>query len=78
MGIITVSIDDEIENKLRKLALAKFGKMKGSLSNLIEEAVEDLSQRESQELIIKGIELLEKGVNMGGMISKKREDWHRR
>ena len=78
MGVITISINDEIENKLRKLALFKFGKTKGSLSNLIEEAVENLSERESQELVIKGLELLEKGVNMGGMISKKREDWHRR
>jgi len=36
------------------------------------------SIKKEDEVIVKSLELLDKGINMGGIISKKREDWHER
>lgn len=39
MGKISISMPDELEDKLRKRAMEKFGMKKGCLSKAIEEAV---------------------------------------
>ncbi len=78
MGIITVSIDDKIEEQLRRLARARFNKKKGELGAAINEALKEWAEKKEQASIEEGLELLRKGINMGGMITKKREDWHRR
>jgi len=78
MGVVTISVNDETEEILRRLAVARFNKRKGYLSMAITEAVNEWAVRERNEDISKGLELLRKGKNLGGMINKKRGDWHKR
>jgi len=78
MGVITISINSKTEELLRKLAIARFNKKKGYLSLAITEALNDWSEKEKNDNISEGLALLEKGVDLGGMISKKREEWHKR
>ncbi len=40
MGTITVSLPDEVEEKLRRYAYAKYGKVKGALSRFIAHLIE--------------------------------------
>ena len=76
MGVITISISDDVEKKLRKLARAKFSVMKGHLSMAITEALEEWAGKRKEDVVAKSLELLEKGIDMGGIISKKRENLH--
>ncbi len=78
MGVVTISVNDETEEILRRLAIARFNKRKGYLSMAITEAVNEWARKEKNEDISKGLELLKKGIKMGGIVNKKREDWHRR
>ena len=78
MGVITISINDESEAMLRKIAKAKFSKKKGHLSMAITEAIKEWSSKKDEEEIEKALELLYKGKDMGGIISKKRGDLYKR
>ena len=78
MGVVTISVNDETEEILRRLAIARFNKRKGYLIMDITEAVNEWARKEKNEDISKGLELLKKGIKMGGIVNKKREDWHRR
>jgi hypothetical protein len=47
MGKITIIIPDELEEKVRKLLIAKYdGKIHGKLTNLVITALEDYLKRE--------------------------------
>ena len=63
MGIITISMNDEVEKELRETVKKKIGEGKGVLGKAIEEAVKkwmhDVQQREIAERQIK---LMEKGL----------------
>lgn len=78
MGVITISIDEKTEKELRMLASLKFNKEKGRLSAVITEALKEWSSKKEQENLVNSLELLEKGINLGGLISKKKEDLHKR
>ena len=78
MGVVTISVNDDVEEKLRRIALARFGKNKGHLSKAITEAVKDWAEKEDNEAVEKGLELLKKGFKLGGIVNKNRADWHRR
>ena len=62
MGIITVKIRDDVEKKLRKLALSRYGGVKGSLSRVIEEGIMKLEveYKESKRIfkVMKGNKIL--------------------
>ncbi|MBS3098957.1 hypothetical protein J4462_01985 [Candidatus Pacearchaeota archaeon] len=78
MGVITISINDRIERELRRLAVTRFSKSRGHLKKAITEAVEEWAEKRKEDVVTRSLELLEKGIKMGGMISKNRGDWHRR
>ena len=78
MGVVTISVSKEIEEKLRRLAAARFSRRKGYLSKAITEALQEWANKENNLAVTEGLELLKKGKNMGGMVSKKRGDWHKR
>ncbi len=39
MGVITVSVDDEVEERFRKLVAKKYGRIRGALGVAITEAI---------------------------------------
>ncbi len=79
MGVLTISMKDEDEEKLRKLAERKYGKMKGAIARTIVEAVENrLSQDEEEKLRKHALEILEKGIHMGKKLWKTRDDLYDR
>ena len=78
MGVVTISVNDEVEEKLRKLAMARFSKRKGYLSMAISEALKEWADKERNKKISDGLKLLEEGIEMGGIVNKKRGEWHKR
>ncbi len=54
MGTITISLDDDIERKLREIARVKFGGSKGAISKVIESALRNyFSQLEADVTIFR-------------------------
>jgi Arc/MetJ-type ribon-helix-helix transcriptional regulator len=75
MGIVTVSIDDEVEEKLRE----KISGDKGSLGNAISEAVAKwIREDEEEEARKRGLEMMEKGFDMGEIKYEHRRELHDR
>ena len=75
---ITINVDAEIVRKLRYLADREKVK-KGFLGRVISAAIKEyLEEKERNETVEKALVLLKEGIDMGGMISKKRGDWHKR
>ena len=63
MGIITISMNDEVEKELRETVKKKIGVGKGVLGNAIEEAVKKWMHDEQQrEIAERQIKLMEKGL----------------
>ena len=63
MGIITVSISDEAENKLRKTAKKELGEGKGVLGKAIEEAIGVWhGEKEQKEIAKRAMEMMNKGL----------------
>jgi len=61
MGTMTISINDETEQKLRKYAELKYGNKKGRLANVITEAIEDkINESEKKKAITEALEIMEK------------------
>jgi hypothetical protein len=68
MGVITVSIDDEVERLLRVKAQEKFGKAKGRLGKAITEAIKMwLAKEGGGSVEERQLELLKCGFDMGGL-----------
>ncbi len=63
MAIITISMNDNIEQRLRELVKKKIGERKGALKLAIETAVKRWMEEEEQKRIgEEAIALMEKGV----------------
>ena len=63
MGIITISISDEAENKLRETAKKKLGEGKGVLGKAVEEAVNKWADDEEQQRIAAELKaMMDKGL----------------
>ena len=63
MGIITISISDEAENKLRETAKKKLGEGKGVLGKAVEEAVNKWADDENQKRIAAELKaMMDKGL----------------
>ncbi len=77
--VLTISVSEDVERKIRKLAKEKFGGKKGSIAKVISEAVEKQTvSKEQEELRKKALEMLEKGWDMGKILYKKREELYER
>jgi len=74
MGVVTITLDDSVEGKLRELA-----KGKGALGKAISEATKQWLEKQYQnELAQRGLKLLKKGWPMGKILYKKREELYDR
>jgi predicted transcriptional regulator len=79
MGTITISVDDEIEERFREVAKKKLGERKGYLGKATTEALEIWIRKQTQEDIARdALALLEKGHPLGKHIYKERKDLYDR
>jgi len=78
MGTITVNVSDEVEEKFRKVAGAVHGKGKGHLGKALEESMDMWIKKEQNTNVIKAMELLKTGLNLGKITYKKREELYDR
>ncbi len=77
MGNVLVSLDDEHEAVLRRLAQEKYGSKKGAVSNVVQDALDktkDISEKEQAKKRLN--QLMETGINLGfkGKIYESRDE----
>ena len=79
MGVITISIDDDIERRFRAVARKKMGEGKGYLGKATTEALETWLVKQDQEVIAKdALSLLKTGYNLGTRRYPGRKDLYDR
>jgi hypothetical protein len=79
MGTITISVDDDIEQRFRAAAKKKLGERKGYLGKATSEALESWVKKQSQEEIAHdALALLETGHYPGRHLYKERKDLYDR
>lgn len=77
--IITVSVQEDVEGRFRKLAGATYGKHKGYLGKAVTEAMTTwVEKKERSDVNVRALEMLEKGFKMGKLTTKDRSEWHDR
>ena len=75
---ITINIDDEVAEGLRKRAAMIYGKKKGYLGRALTIAVQKWLEQTEKDVNADAISLLEKGFKLGGIKDKERDTWHER
>ena len=66
MGIMTISVDDSIEERFRKAVAKKFGEEKGAISKGVEFGMEKVIEDvDLEDLRRRAIQRLEKGYKLG-------------
>jgi hypothetical protein len=79
MGTITISVDDDTEQRFRDAAKKKLGERKGYLGKATTEALETWIRIQSQEVIARdALSLLETGYHVGRRTSTERKDLYDR
>jgi len=79
MGTITISIDDDIEERFRAAAKKKLGGGKGYLGRATAEALDSWARMQAQEEIAKdALALLETGYPLGTRTFRNRKDLYDR
>lgn len=76
MGTVLVSLDEEHEAFLRRIAQEKGGK-KGVISEVVQEALNELKQKDKKERARKQfLQTIEKGINLGfkGKVYENRDE----
>lgn len=78
--VITLSLKEDVEKKLRELAISRYGKRKGFISKFLTETIEDLSSKQKMSKSDARImEIIEKGPFGRGLIKyKSRDELHER
>jgi predicted transcriptional regulator len=75
--IITVSVDLNVEKKFRKLAKALHGKKKGYLGRALTEAMDRWTRdKEQSDSVAAALQLLDEGLDLGGLKYKHRDELH--
>jgi hypothetical protein len=79
MGTITISVDDDTEERFRAAAKKKLGERKGYLGKATTEALESWVKKQTQEEIARdALALLEKGHHIGKHLYTERKDLYDR
>ena len=76
--VITVSVDVEVEQKFRKVAIMRYGNKKGSLGKALTEAMKFWTEQKSYDPNEHALALMEKGFKMGGLTFKHRSELYDR
>jgi len=74
MGNVMISLDDDYEALLRKLAQEKYGGKKGSLSEIVQEALTKMQDKSRTEEISEFKKMLEKGFKGKYKMYKNRSE----
>ncbi len=76
---ITFSVNSDVEQRFRRIAKATHSNKKGYLGKALTEAMEKWTQeKEQQDSVAASLLLLERGVDLGGLRYKHREELHDR
>ena len=76
---ITVSVQEDVEERFRRLAGATYGKHKGYLGKAVTEAMSTWVERKGEsDVVAKSLKLLETGIKMGKFKFKSRDELHER
>ncbi len=76
---ITVSINAEVEQKFRRTAKAVHGKKKGYLGKALTEAMEKWTEEKQEtDAVAATLSLLDRGMDLGGVKYKHRDELHER
>ena len=78
MGTITVNVSDEVEEKFREVVWTVYGKGKGRLGKALEESIGLWIKKEQNKDVVKAMELLKTGLNLGKLTYKKRDELYDR
>jgi hypothetical protein len=77
--VITVSVDAQVEEKFRKTARAIHGKKRGYLGRALTDAMENWTrEKEQTDSVVATLQLLDEGINLGGLKYKNRDELHDR
>lgn len=77
--IITVSVEEDIEKRFRRLASATYGKRKGYLGKAITEAMREWERKKKEtDVNARALEMLRNGFDLGGITYRKRAELHER
>lgn len=74
MGNVMIALDDEYEGLLRKLAQEKYGGKKGSLTEIVQEALSKLREIDRQQELSDFAEMLKKGLKFKYKMYTKRSE----
>jgi len=76
---LTFSVDAEVERKFRKVARAAKGGKKGYLGRALTDAMEKWTKDvEGADTVAAAMALLDRGVDLGGIQYRRRDDLHER
>jgi len=79
MGILTISIDDDVERKFRDRVRQVSGERKGALGKAATEAISRwVTEQTQQEIAQKALALMEQGYDLGARQYRTRDDLHER
>lgn len=79
MGTITVTVEDDVEERFRKAVNEIKGTGKGVLGSATNEAMQEWVERQKQQRIAKEmLTLLKKGFEMGKFKKVSRDELHER
>jgi len=76
---LTFSVNADVEKKFRKVARVAQGGKKGYLGKALTEAMENWTKEmEGADTVAGAMELLDRGVDLGGMTYGHRDELHER
>ena len=79
MAVITISIDDEIEQLFREVAKRVIGEKKGYIRQAVSEALQLwLDQKDQERIATDALAIIGSGYHLGEKRYKKREDLYDR
>ncbi len=79
MGVITISVDDETEQRFRESVRSQKGEGKGFLGKAVSEAMRNyLTEKEQTQIAAEALASMRKGFPMGKILWKNRAELHER
>ena len=79
MAIITISLDDDLNNEFREVVRKKIGERKGAIGEALGEALKQwIHEKEQRQIADEMVKIMEKGFKMGKLKIKSRGELYDR